>query len=198
MFEKCCYDFDLYNGVVGVCLCFVVSFGGCKSFVLVNVLESQGVNDFEFYYCKLSGWMGVEKVFDSDVDIIDYQIVIIEYENGVLMIFYMNLNVLDQFCRFCVIGLKGMVEGDFVCGFFDVYNVCNNEKVIVKIYSVLLEKFQYYGVDEQMVEDVLVFVQIGVKQFVFVFDVIEVGILVLVMDEVCFGCKVVDLVFVWV
>ncbi len=197
MLEKCCHDLDLYNGVVGARPRFVASFGGRKSFVPANAPESQGVNDLELYHRKPSGWMGAEKVFDSDADIIDYQTAIIEYENGVSMTFHTNLNVPDQFRRFCVIGSKGMAEGDFVRGFLDVHNARNNEKVIAKTYSAPSEKSQHYGADEQMAEDVLAFVQTGAKQPVSALDAIEAGILALAMDEARLGRKVVDLAPVW-
>ncbi|MET3614102.1 putative dehydrogenase [Rhizobium aquaticum] len=197
MLEKCCHDLDLYNGVVGARPRFVASFGGRKSFVPANAPENQGVNDLELYHRKPSGWMGAEKVFDSDADIIDYQTAIIEYENGVSMTFHTNLNVPDQFRRFCVIGSKGMAEGDFVRGFLDVHNARNNEKVIAKKYSAPSEKSQHYGADEQMAEDVLAFVQTGARQPVSALDAIEAGILALAMDEARLGHKVVDLAPVW-
>ncbi|MDO1585265.1 Gfo/Idh/MocA family protein [Rhizobium oryzicola] len=197
MLEKCCHDLDLYNGVVGARPRFVASFGGRKSFVPTNAPENEGINDLELYHRKPSGWMGADKVFDSDADIIDYQTAIIEYENGVSMTFHTNLNVPDQFRRFCVIGSKGMAEGDFVRGFLDVHNARTNEKVIANTYKAPSEKSQHYGADEQMAEDVLAFVQTGAKQPVSALDAIEAGILALAMDQARIDRKVVDLAPVW-
>ncbi|MCF1466060.1 Gfo/Idh/MocA family oxidoreductase [Agrobacterium vitis] len=197
MLEKCCHDLDLYNGVVGARPRFVASFGGRKSFIPENAPEQDGVNDMEVYHRKPSGWLGSDKVFDSDADIIDYQTAIIEYENGVAMTFHTNLNVPDQFRRFCVIGSKGMAEGDFVRGFLDVHNARNNDKVIAKTYSAPSEKSQHYGADEQMAADVLAFIETGAKQPVSALDAIEAGILALALDQARAERKVVDLAPVW-
>ncbi|MUZ75314.1 gfo/Idh/MocA family oxidoreductase [Agrobacterium vitis] len=197
MLEKCCHDLDLYNGVVGARPRFVASFGGRKSFIPENAPEQDGINDMEVYHRKPSGWLGSDKVFDSDADIIDYQTAIIEYENGVAMTFHTNLNVPDQFRRFCVIGSKGMAEGDFVRGFLDVHNARNNDKVIAKTYSAPSEKSQHYGADEQMAADVLAFIEAGAKQPVSALDAIEAGILALALDQARAERKVVDLAPVW-
>ncbi len=197
MLEKCCHDLDLYNGVVGRRPRFVASFGGRKSFVPENAPANDGINDMELYHRKPSGWLGADKVFDSDADIIDYQTAIVEYENGVSMTFHTNLNVPDQFRRFCVVGSKGMAEGDFVRGFLNVHNARNNEKLIASTYSAPSESSHHYGADEQMAADVLAFVNTGAQQPVSAVDAIEAGILALSMDEARFGRKVVDLAPVW-
>lgn len=197
MLEKCCHDLDLYNGVVGARPRFVASFGGRKSFVPENAPEAEGVNDLNVYHRKPSGWQGSDKVFDSDGDIIDFQTAIVEYENGVSMTFHTNLNVPDEFRRFCVIGSKGMAEGDFVRGFMDVHDARTNEKVIANTYKAPSSLSQHYGADEQMAEDVIAFVKTGAKQPVSAIDALEAGILALAMDEARLGRKVVDLKPVW-
>lgn len=197
MLEKCCHDLDLYNGVVGARPRFVSSFGGRKSFTLANAPQNDGINDMEVYHRKPSGWMGSEKVFDSDGDIIDYQTAIVEYENGASLAFHTNLNVPDDFRRFCVIGAKGMAEGDFVRGFLNVHNARTNEKTVAKTYSAATTLSQHYGADEQMAEDVIAHIVKGKPLPVSALDAIEAGILALAMDEARHGRKVVDLKPVW-
>lgn len=197
MLEKCCHDLDLYNGVVGARPRYVASFGGRKSFTPDNAPQNDGINDLHVYHRKPSGWEGADKVFDSDGDIIDYQTAIVEYENGVSMTFHTNLNVPDEFRRFCVIGSKGMAEGDFVRGFMDVHNARTNEKLISNTYKAPSALSQHYGADEQMAEDVIAFVKTGAKQPVSAIDALEAGILALSMDEARLGRKVVDLAPVW-
>ncbi|RCW24914.1 putative dehydrogenase [Ciceribacter lividus] len=197
MLEKCCHDLDLYNGVVGARPRFVASFGGRKSFVPSNAPEAAGANDLEVYHRKPSGWMGSDRVFDSDADIIDYQTAIVEYENGASMTFHTNLNVPDQFRRFCVIGSKGMAEGDFVRGYMNVHDARTNERTVANTYTAPSEESQHYGADEQMAADVLAFVNEGRPQPVSAIDALEAGILALAMDEARLGRKVVDLAPVW-
>lgn len=197
MLEKCCHDLDLYNGVVGTRPRFVASFGGRKSFVPSNAPQGQGVNDLEVYHRKPSGWMGSDKVFDSDGDIVDYQTAIVEYENGASMTFHTNLNVPDEFRRFCIIGSKGMAEGDFVRGFMDIHDARTNERLVGNTYKTPSADSHHYGADEQMAEDVLAFVERGLPQPVSAIDALEAGILALAMDEARLSRKVVDLKPVW-
>ncbi|TPW27349.1 Gfo/Idh/MocA family oxidoreductase [Martelella alba] len=193
MLEKCCHDLDLYNGVVGARPRYVASFGGRKSFIPANAPEASGINDMEVYYRKPSGWMGSDKVFDSDADIIDYQTATIEYENGVAMTFHTNLNVPDEFRRFCVIGAKGMAEGDFVRGFFNVHDARTSARLIGKTYSSPSERSAHYGADEQMAQDVIAHIKNGAALPVSALDAIEAGILALAMDEARNERKVIDL-----
>lgn len=197
MLEKCCHDLDLYNGVMGARPRFVASFGGRKSFIPRNAPENEGINDLELYHRKPSGWLGSDKVFDSDGDIIDYQTAIVEYENGAAMTFHTNLNVPDQFRRFAVIGSKGMAEGDFVRGFMDVHDARSNEKVISNRYQAPSTTSHHYGADEQMAEDVINHVKTGAALPVSALDALEAGILALSMDEARRDRKVVDLKPVW-
>ena len=146
--EKCCHDLDLYNGVMGAARSRVASFGGRRSFL---PREPRSANDLEVYHRKPSGWMGSEKVFDSDGDIIDFQTSIVEYANGASMTFHTNLNVPDDFRRFCVIGAKGMAEGDFVRNYFRVTDARTSDRLIDKTYTGI-ENSAHYGADEQMVE----------------------------------------------
>ncbi|KZM50101.1 Gfo/Idh/MocA family oxidoreductase [Labrenzia sp. OB1] len=197
MLEKCCHDLDLYNGVVGARPRYVASFGGRKSFTPQNAPGNDGVNDLEVYHSKPSGWLGADNVFDSDGDIVDYQTAIVEYDNGVSVAFHTNLNVPDEFRRFCVIGAKGMAEGDFVRGFFNVHSARNNEKVIAKTYQAPSETSHHYGADEQMAEDVIKHVRHGAPLPVSALDALEAGILALSMDEARRTRTVVDLSPVW-
>ncbi|MFD1747547.1 Gfo/Idh/MocA family protein [Rhizobium helianthi] len=197
MLEKCCHDLDLYNGVVGARPRYVASFGGRKSFTPSNAPGNVGLNDLEVYHRKPSGWLGSDKVFDSDGDIIDYQTAIVEYESGASLTFHTNLNVPDEFRRFCVMGSKGMAEGDFVRGFMDVHDAHTSEKRISNRYQAPSTTSHHYGADEQMAADVLAHMTSGAALPVSALDAIEAGILALAMDEARQNRKVIDLAPVW-
>ncbi len=197
MLEKCCHDLDLYNGVMGARPRFVASFGGRRSFTPANAPQARGVNDLEVYYRKPSGWMGSDKVFDSDADIIDFQAAIVEYENGASLAFHTNLNVPDDFRRFCVIGAKGTAEGDFVRGFLNVHRAIDSAKLVANSYQAPSAKSQHYGADEQMAADVFAHVTSGAPLPVSALDAIEAGMLALAMDQARAGHKIIDLAPVW-
>ncbi|MCX5481068.1 Gfo/Idh/MocA family oxidoreductase [Kaistia geumhonensis] len=196
MLEKCCHDLDLYNGVMGVRPSRVASFGGKRSFVPKNAPEGLGINDTEVYHRKPSGWMGTDKVFDSDADIIDFQTAIVEYANGASMTFHTNLNVPDEFRRFCVIGAKGMAEGDFVRNFFRVHDARTSQKVIDTAYTGS-ELSVHYGADEQMARDIGAHMLNGAPLPVSVVNALEAGLLALAMDEARRTRQVVDMTETW-
>jgi predicted dehydrogenase len=197
MLEKCCHDLDLYNGVVGARPERVASFGGRKSFIPENDPAREGINDLELFHRKPSGWMGSDKVFDSDGDIIDYQVAIVEYANGVGMNFHTNLNVPDQFRRFAIMGSRGMAEGDFIRGYFNVHEMLTGKKVIEKTYAARTTLSQHYGADEQMAADIIAHVKTGLHLPVSTQNALEAGILALSMDEARMKRTVVDLRPIW-
>ena len=194
MLEKCCHDLDLYNGVTKSRPQRVASFGGRKSFVPSNA--PSGANDTAVYHRKPSGWQGSDKVFDSDGDIIDYQTALVEYESGVSMAFHTNLNVPDHFRRFCVMGSKGMAEGDFVRNYFRVHDARTSEKLIDKSYQ-LSELSEHYGADEQMARDIADSLTTGTKLPVSVIEALEAGLLALSLDEARRTRKVIDMTPIW-
>ena len=196
MLEKCCHDLDLYNGLIGARPERVASFGGRKTFIPANDPRNEGVNDLSLYHRKPSGWNGSDKVFDSDGDIIDYQVAIIEYANGVGMNFHTNLNAPDQFRRFAVFGTKGQAEGDFIRGFLKVTDVLSEKRVSEVEYKATALS-QHYGADEKMAEEVIAHVMKGGPLPVSPLDALEAGILALATDDARRTRQVVDLRPIW-
>ena len=196
MLEKCCHDLDLYNGVMGARPRYVSSFGGRRTFIPKNAPQVSGINDLEVYYRKPSGWMGTDKVFDTDGDIIDYQTAMVEYDNGAALSFHTNLNVPDDFRRFAVMGVKGMAEGDFVRNFFTVTDSRTSERLIDTKYQTS-DLSQHYGADEQMAADILKHLTDGAPLPVSVVDALEAGLLALTMDEARRRRAVIDMRPIW-
>ncbi|MGN8115558.1 Gfo/Idh/MocA family protein [Labrys sp. 22185] len=196
MLEKCCHDIDLYQGLVGSRPVRVASFGGRRTFLPGNAPTAVGINDMEVYHRKPSGWLSTDKVFDSDADIIDFQVAIVEFENGVALNFHTNINVPDQFRRFCVIGSKGMAEGDFVRNYFRVHDARTSQKLIDKSYEVT-ELSAHYGADEQMAADIGKHLIDGAPLPVSVVDALAAGLTAIKMDEARASRAVLDLTDSW-
>ncbi len=196
MLEKCCHDLDLYNSVIGARPERVASFGGRKTFIPENDPRREGVNDLSLFHRKPAGWNGSDRVFDSDADIIDHQVAIVEYANGVGMTFHTNLNAPDQFRRFAVFGTKGQAEGDFIRGVLDVHDVLSEARVIHREYA-QTELSQHYGADEKLAEEVTAHVMHGAPLPVSPLDALEAGILAMAMDEARRTRQVFDLRPVW-
>lgn len=196
MLEKCCHDLDLYNGLIGARPERVASFGGRRNFIPANDPRTYGVNDMSMYHRKPSGWSGSDKVFDTDADIIDYQVAIIEYANGVGMNFHTNLNAPDQFRRFAAFGTRGQAEGDFIRGFFRVTDVLSDKRVVENEYKATALS-QHYGADEEMAAGIVDHVTRDVVQPVSTLDALEAGILAFAMDDARRSRQVVDLRPIW-
>ncbi len=196
MLEKCCHDIDFYNMIVGCRVKRVASFGGRSSFIPENKPEK---NLEEFTKYNLTGWEAKESVFDSDADIVDHQVAIIEYENGATLAFHTNMRVPDEFRRFAVIGTKGMVEGDFVRGFLKAHDQQNNV-VLEEDYGAAFGKEKgHYGADNLMLKDInqhlinseKINLPVGVK------DCIEAGLIAMKIDESRKTGKIIDLASSW-
>ena len=196
MLEKCCHDIDFYNMIVGCRVKRVASFGGRSSFTPENKPEK---NLEEFTKYNLTGWEAKESVFDSDADIVDHQVAIIEYENGATLAFHTNMRVPDEFRRFAVIGTNGMVEGDFVRGFLKAHDQQNNV-VLEEDYGAAFGKEKgHYGADNLMLKDInqhlinseKINLPVGVK------DCIEAGLIAMKIDESRKTGKIIDLASSW-
>ncbi|SEN48686.1 Predicted dehydrogenase [Loktanella fryxellensis] len=196
MLEKCCHDLDLYNGLIGARPERVASFGGRKTFVPENDPRHDGVNDLSLFHRKPTGWNGSDRVFDGDGDIIDYQVAIVEYANGVGLNFHTNLNAPDQFRRFAVFGTRGQAEGDFIRAQFKVTDVLSEAVSIDKTYQATALS-QHYGADETMAAEVVAHVMHAGPLPVSPLDALEAGILALSMDDARRSRQVVDLRPIW-
>ena len=155
-----------------------------------------GINDMEVYHRKPSGWMGTDKVFDSDGDIIDFQTAMVQYENGAALTFHTNLNVPDDFRRFAVMGAKGMAEGDFIRNFLRVTDRRTADRLVDTTYKTS-ELSQHYGADEQMAADILTHMIEGAPLPVSVTDALEAGLLALTMDQAMRTRSVIDMSPIW-
>ncbi len=196
MLEKCCHDIDFYNMIVGSRVKRVASFGGRSSFIPENKPEN---NLEEFTKYNLTGWEAKESVFDSDADIVDHQVAILEYDNGATLAFHTNMRVPDEFRRFAVIGTNGMVEGDFVRGFLKAHDQQNNV-VLDEDYGAAFGMIKgHYGADNLMLKDInqhltntdKTNLPVGVK------DCIEAGIIAMKIDESRKTGKIIDLTSSW-
>ena len=155
--EKCCHDLDFYSMIVGCRPIKVASFGGRNAFVAAQSPALHGETDLDVYQeYNLKGWESKEQVFDSDADIVDHQVAIIEYENGATLAFHTNMKVPDEFRRFAIIGTKGMVEGDFVRGYLTAHNSHTGKKIFDENFGAAFQQGTkgHYGADQLMLTDI--------------------------------------------
>lgn len=193
--EKCCHDIDLYGSVVGQRAMAVASFGGRKSFVAENKPEKLSGYQQQEFYKKPSGWLESNDVFESGGDIIDYQTAIIEYQGGATMSFHTNLNVPDQFRRFCIIGSKGMAEGDFIRNRFEVHSAITGEKLVERRYDG--HESDHYGADDQMALDICLNLTEAAPLPVNIVAALEAGLVAIKIDEARRARRTIELAETW-
>tara|TARA_Y100000590_G_scaffold10254_1_gene12657 strand:+ start:248 stop:1393 length:1146 start_codon:yes stop_codon:yes gene_type:complete len=196
MLEKCCHDIDFYSMITKSRPMKVASFGGRNSFIPKNQ-PKDSIQEYVRY--NLDGWEAKENVFDSDADIVDHQVAIIEYENGATLAFHTNMRVPDEFRRFAIMGTNGMVEGDFVRGFLKAHDQKNN-KILDEDYGAAFGMIKgHYGADSLMLKDIndhLINPELSSLP-VGVIDCMEAGIVAMKIDEARKSGKVIDLSPTW-
>lgn len=196
MLEKCCHDLDLYNMIAGSRPLRVASFGARRSFLPEN--RPARNSEAEVYHVKTSVWDSTDDPFASNGDIVDCQTAILEYETGASLAFHTNLNVPDEHRRFCVIGARGMAEGDFTRGYLRVTDARTNTTTFSADYTSLGTGQGHYGADEMMVSDILKHLQDGsIALPVSVLDALEAGVAALAIDQARLEGRIVDLEKVW-
>jgi len=200
--EKCCHDLDFYSMIVGCRPTKVASFGGRNAFVAAQSPALHGETDLDVYQeYNLKGWESKEQVFDSDADIVDHQVAIIEYENGATLAFHTNMKVPDEFRRFAIIGTKGMVEGDFVRGYLTAHNSHTGKKIFDENFGAAFQQGTkgHYGADQLMLTDINNhFLNHSTNSLpVGVVDCMEAGLVAMKIDESRVKNQIINLRDMW-
>jgi len=196
MLEKCCHDIDFYSMIVKSRPIKIASFGGRHSFIPQNQ-PKDSIEEYTKY--NLQGWEAKENVFDSDADIVDHQVAIIEYENGATLAFHTNMRVPDEFRRFAVIGTNGMVEGDFVRGYLKAHDQKNNILLDENYGAAFGMVKGHYGADSLMLKDINDYL-VNPKTSLLpvgVIDCMEAGLVAMKIDESRKTGKIIDMTETW-
>ena len=198
MLEKCCHDIDFYSMIVKSRPIKIASFGGRHSFIPQNQ-PKDSIEEYTKY--NLQGWEAKENVFDSDADIVDHQVAIIEYENGATLAFHTNMKVTDEFRRFAIIGTKGMAEGDFVRGYLTAHNSHTGKKIIDENFGAAFQQGTkgHYGADQLMLTDINnhFLNQSSNTLPVGVVDCMEAGLVAMKIDESRVKNQIINLRDMW-
>ena len=123
--EKCCHDIDILNWLLGARASRVASFGGLNFFTPDNMhhMARLGRNeDGREAYRVRRGLVG-EHPFTSDKDIVDNQVVILEYENEVRATFHMNSNSGIPERRIHLVGTEGTLRADVIAGTIELQRI---------------------------------------------------------------------------
>jgi predicted dehydrogenase len=161
-----------------------------------------GEKNLDVYHeYNLKGWESQEKVFDSDADIVDHQVSIIQYENGTTLAFHTNMKVPDEFRRFAIIGTKGMAEGDFVRGYLTAHDSHSGKKIFDENFGAAFQQDTkgHYGADQLMAKDINDYLLGNFSESlpVGVIDCMQAGLVAMKIDEAREKNKIIDLTETW-
>ena len=121
LLEKCCHDLDLANWITASRPNRAASFGGRDFFLPTQQHHIARIgpdsNGLEAY----QAWPDPHRVnpFSEGADIVDNQIAIIEYENGVRATFHTNCNAGIPERRFYICGTEGSLRADAYTGIIE-------------------------------------------------------------------------------
>ena len=129
--EKCCHDIDIINWLVDARASRVASFGGTDFFTPDNERHIERLGQDEQgrdAYRVRRGTIG-ENPFTGDKDIIDNQVVILEFENNVRACFHMNSNSGIPERRMYIVGTEGAIRSDVISGKIELARIGFDEKL---------------------------------------------------------------------
>ncbi len=197
MLEKCCHDIDLFHMITGSRPQKVASFGGRRSFTPENAPTRN--SEMALFHQTPSLWETTDDPFRSDADIIDHQTAILSFENDVTMSFHTNINTPDQSRHFCVIGTRGMAEGDLQRGYLRVTAAQTAERLLDIDYTQDPDlQVDHYGSDRQMALELADFLRGDIVRLpVSVVDGIEAGLSAMALDQARTTGQIVDLTQIW-
>ena len=196
MLEKCCHDLDFYSMIANSRPIKLGSFGSRRSFVP----ENQPSGSLEDYTKdRIKGWESKSNVFDSDADIVDHQVAIIQYENNAVLSFHTNMKVPDEYRRFAIMGSAGMIEGDFVRGYLKAHDENKNIILDENYGSAFGHEIKgHYGADGMMVKDINEHLNNSkLKLPVGVIQCMEAGLVAIKLDESRRSNSIIDLTSTW-
>jgi len=127
MLEKCCHDLDLANWFANSLPMHVASFGGKDFFVPENAERMDEIGPNAEGVPAYKSWSKTcndpDHPFLSGGDVLDNQVVILEYANGVRASFHANSNAGIPERRFYILGSHGSLRADLLSGSIEVCEI---------------------------------------------------------------------------
>ncbi|HEV8247046.1 MAG TPA: Gfo/Idh/MocA family oxidoreductase [Polyangiaceae bacterium] len=120
--EKCCHDIDLCNWFAGSLVSRAASFGGLSFFRPENAHHMARIGPDESGGQAYCTWLRnptppyAPHPFTDDKDVVDNQVALLEYRNGVRAMFHTNCNVALPERRMLLCGSEGTIRADLISG----------------------------------------------------------------------------------
>jgi predicted dehydrogenase len=195
--DKVVHDFDIFGVLAGARPARVASFGGRRIFTPDRKDPPRTWEDGSAAYAlRDAGWAGANDAFQSDMDVTDHQVAMVEYANDVRLSFHANSHVALTERRWYVAGTEGTLIADLVRNRLMVRRALHRGKP---------EKIDYGGVtadahngaDQAMALDLLAALEGRAAFPVTPYDSLEAGLTVMAIDRAMDERQVVDCAPMW-
>jgi predicted dehydrogenase len=197
LLDKVVHDFDVFGRMVGARPARVASFGGRRIFTAERADPPRTWEDGSAAYAlRDAGWAGANDAFQSDMDVTDHQVAIVEYANDVRLSFHANSHTSLTERRWYVAGTEGTLIADLV-----------RNKLMVRraLFRGRPEKIEYGGVtadahngaDQAMALDLLAALEGRAAFPVSPYESMEAGLTVMAIDRAMEQRQVVDCGPMW-
>lgn len=126
--EKTCHDLDLANWMTGSLPVRVASFGGRRFFLPKHAVIAEELGPDEQGRPAFQAWPDPLRVdpFAGDTDLLDHQVVILEYANGVRATFHTNAASGLPERRFYLCGTRGALRANVYSGEITYQPIAHN------------------------------------------------------------------------
>lgn len=194
LLEKCCHDFDLFQALAGARAQRVAGFGGRGIYVPENrqLQDGPGLDGKPRYQQWRRGWEASSSVFDGDGDVLDHQVALVEYANGVRLSFHTNTHTAYYQRRWLIAGIRGTIECDLHTSKLRVQTVYGASEE-----RDLGTSDGHAGADPEMGKDLAATVFAGRPFPAQPRAALEAGLTCMAIDEAVHGRQVVDLTAPW-
>ena len=182
LLDKVCHDFDIFSRIAGARASKVASFGGRGIFHPDRTPPGVYDDGTPAYALHDAGWTGAEDAFQSDMDVADHQLAIVEYANGVRLSFHANSHTALRERRWYIAGTEGTLIADLVRNRLLVRRALDRGKPERIDYGERTED-NHNGADQAMARDLMAALE-GERPFpVTPQDSLEAGLTVMAIDR---------------
>ena len=130
LLEKCCHDIDVANWMTGSMARFAASFGGTDFFTPENKHHASRLGPSSSGVPAYQSFPGGQNPFHDAKDIVDNQVAILEYFNGVRASFHTNCNSGLPERRLYINGTEGAIRADLLPGKIEAARIGWDEPVL--------------------------------------------------------------------
>ncbi|WP_374575164.1 Gfo/Idh/MocA family protein [Phenylobacterium sp.] len=197
LLDKVCHDFDIFGRIAGARPARIASFGGRRIFVSTrtNVPKTYSTGEAA-YALRDAGWAGANDSFQSDMDVTDHQLALLEYENQVRLSFHANSHVALPERRWYVAGTEGTLIADLVRNRLMVRRAMDRGKPERIDYGGRTED-SHNGADQAMARDLMAALRGEAAFPVTPFESMEAGLTVMAIDRAMEAGEMVDCAPMW-